>query len=95
MAGMTGGSHCPACLSPAAQRTVMRRDCLEDHDDRRSGLSSWWTARAKSVHGLRSRRASHPGNGRKDRGRMTERRFNFTWSQTWPELEQDYVAADG
>ena len=25
MAGMTGGSHCPACLSPAAQRTVMRR----------------------------------------------------------------------
>ena len=26
---------------------------------------------------------------------MTERRFKFTWSRTWPEREQDYVAADG
>ena len=26
---------------------------------------------------------------------MTERRFNFTWSRTWPDREHDYVAADG
>ena len=26
---------------------------------------------------------------------MAERRFKFTWSRTWPDREQDYVAADG
>ena len=25
----------------------------------------------------------------------TERRFKFTWSRTWPDREQDFVAADG
>ena len=24
-----------------------------------------------------------------------ERRFKFAWSRTWPEREQDFVAADG
>ena len=26
---------------------------------------------------------------------MIERRFKFTWSRTWPDREQDFVAADG
>ena len=26
---------------------------------------------------------------------MTEPRFKFTWSLTWPDREQDFVAADG
>ena len=33
--------------------------------------------------------------GRKDRRNVTGRRFKFTWSRTWPDREQDYVAADG
>ncbi len=26
---------------------------------------------------------------------MIERRFKFIWSRTWPDREQDFVAADG
>jgi hypothetical protein len=26
---------------------------------------------------------------------VIERRFKFAWSRTWPEREQDFVAADG
>ncbi len=26
---------------------------------------------------------------------MIERRFKFAWSRTWPDREQDFVAADG
>ena len=26
---------------------------------------------------------------------MTERRFKFAWSRTWPDRPQDFVAADG
>ena len=26
---------------------------------------------------------------------MIERRFRFTWSRTWPDREQDFVATDG
>ena len=26
---------------------------------------------------------------------MIKRRFKFTWSRTWPDREQDFVAADG
>ena len=26
---------------------------------------------------------------------MIERRFKFAWSPTWPDREQDFVAADG